>query len=104
MGVGISSPDGQRLITCVSSWRDIELRTNGESLTVNCTLPSLPLVPGKYFVSASISCMGETLDYVENGACVNIRQKGTSYPEGRDSSHGLLELPYQYEMSLVSKT
>lgn len=99
IGFGIDSLGGQRLLTCVSSWVNKDIQTYGNILAVKCSLPSIPLVKGKYLISVSVSHYGETLDYVEHCGCLEIEAKDTSFSRGRDAGHGHIDIPYVFEVS-----
>ncbi|MFD0930362.1 polysaccharide ABC transporter ATP-binding protein [Methylophilus glucosoxydans] len=61
---GIDSEDGVRLYTFLSSWINYELNLSSGEINLNWQVQSLPLVPGKYFISASVIFQGETLDSI----------------------------------------
>lgn len=99
-GFGIDSMDGRRIFTCVSSWVNKEICSNGNFLVVRCKLSSIPLVPENYLISASISYFGETLDYVEHCGSIEITQReGLSYPN--NAEYGFLDIPYEFEVDNV---
>jgi lipopolysaccharide transport system ATP-binding protein len=50
--------------------------------TVRCVIPKLPLVPGRYSITAAIDCGGETLDRVEH-TCYVMVSMGDFYGTGQ---------------------
>jgi lipopolysaccharide transport system ATP-binding protein len=101
IGFGIDSLQGQRILTCVSSWANKDIITNGEKLYVRCNLPSFPLIKDKYLVSASVSYHNDTLDYVEHCDYIEIVQDDKSFSRGREKAHGVIDLPYSFEVDNV---
>lgn len=97
-GIGIDSQDGQRLLTCVSTWIKERTRAKGPKLLARFELPTLPLAAGRYFVSASVSMGADTLDYVEHCAVIEIAPTLAGYGLGRAASHGHLNISYKYEI------
>lgn len=93
VGFGIDSVAGRRLFTAVSSWEKAEIVTRGEQLEVSCLLPSLPLVPGRYLISAAIMFQTDTLDSVIHCAAFDMTEgaKGSYAQRGRE--HGELCFP-----------
>lgn len=102
IGFGIDSLEGQRLVTCVSSWTGKYIKTCGETLKITCHLPSMPLVNDKYLISASVSYHNETLDYVEHCAFFEIEPHDMSLSRGREAGHGFIDIPYVFEVAGVS--
>ncbi len=99
-GFAIDSMDGRRLFTGVSSWVNKEIHTNGNCLVVRCKLSSIPLIPDKYLISASISYFGETLDYVEHCESIEISQReGLNY--SNNIEYGFLDINYEFEVANV---
>jgi lipopolysaccharide transport system ATP-binding protein len=97
VGFGIDSFEGQRLFTCVSSWENKEIITKGEKLEVSCRLFSIPLIPGKYLISASIGYQLDTLDYVGHCTYFEIYENDTSFSINRTKDHGFLNFPYKFD-------
>jgi lipopolysaccharide transport system ATP-binding protein len=101
VGFGVDSLRGGRLLTCVSSWVDTAIIANRERFVVRCVLPSLPLVPQRYLVSASVSYNNDTHDYVEHCAYLEIVENEIPLFKARSREHGYLNVPYRFEMSDV---
>jgi len=59
----------------------VSLNSPSEGM-VSCTVPKLPLVPGKYSIAVAVDCHGETLDRVEN-ACQLVVSMGDFFGTGR---------------------
>jgi hypothetical protein len=65
---GINSQIGDRLVTLVTSWdaggavREGEV---GDGTAIQCTVPELPLRPGKYLLTLYVDRAGEILDNVD---------------------------------------
>jgi len=100
VGFGVDSLHGQRLFTCIST-RGKEITTGGERLAVRCTLPSLPLVNDKYWISASVSFHNDTLDYVEHCEYLEIAHDDASFTRGWEPGHGYVDVPYRFEVADV---
>ncbi len=99
-GFAIDSLDGKRIFTCVSSWINKQIQTEGDTLTVRCKIPAIPLVPDKYLISASVAYLGETLDCVEHCELIEIfSREGSSYP--KNIEFGILDIPYDFEVTHV---
>jgi lipopolysaccharide transport system ATP-binding protein len=54
-GVTIETTAGQRLFRLLSSDQGVHFAELDGSLTITCRLPSMPLLPGKYMLSAGMS-------------------------------------------------
>jgi len=66
--IGINSQLGDRLATLVTSWDPASTVRAGEVVdgtTVRCSVPELPLRPGKYLLSLAAERAGELLDEVD---------------------------------------
>lgn len=94
----IDTIEGQRLFTCMSSWVNKDIKTCGDVLTVKCVLPSIPFVPDRYLISASINYRGDTLDCAEHCEYFEIMPTNLSFSRGRERGHGYLDIPYEFEV------
>jgi len=97
VGFGIDSFEGRRLFTGVSSWKNKEITTKGKRLEVSCQLPFIPLIPGKYLLSASISYQMDTLDYVGHCGLFEVTDDESSFHSPRSRDHGDITLKYIFE-------
>ncbi|WP_088178390.1 ABC transporter ATP-binding protein [Methylobacillus sp. MM3] len=68
---GIDSEDGTRHFTFLSSWIDFTLDVSAGSINLQWYIESVPLVPGRYLISATVLFQGETLDSVQH--CAEFR-------------------------------
>lgn len=100
VGFGIDTPDGNRLFTTVSTWLSSEIKTSGDRLSVRCHFQSLPFVPGRYLVSASILCQMETLDCVINCSGFEIKEDNSFHIQW-SKDYGFLNIPCSFEVSGV---
>lgn len=89
----INTLGGQRLFTVVSSWTGATFASDSPLLAVACDLPSVPLVPGRYLVDATIIFRGDTLDCVQHCASFEVRPASDGFHVGRLMEHGALDLP-----------
>lgn len=93
VGFGIDTFEGRRIFTTVSSWEDTEIVTSGKHLKVNCRLPSIPLVPGKYLVSASVLFQTDSLDSIMHCAYFEITDSTKVCHSQRTREQGDLNFP-----------
>ncbi len=96
IGFGIDTARGERILTCVSSWVNFEITARKKDLFVSCLLNNLPLINGRYPVSASISCGNDTLDYLEHCAFIDVRKKDVSFSKERETNHGVINVDYKF--------
>jgi lipopolysaccharide transport system ATP-binding protein len=70
--------------------------------TVACTIPKLPLAPGRYNLAVAVDCQGETLDRVE-GVCQLTVTMGDFYGTGRTrgSDWGMVLIEHQWQALCV---
>jgi lipopolysaccharide transport system ATP-binding protein len=92
----INTIEGHRLFTAVSSWTGETVSTQSSLLAVACDLPSVPLVPGKYLVDATIIFRGDTLDCVQHCASFEVQPISKGFHVGRLAEHGALDLPCRF--------
>ena len=98
VGFAIDSFDGRRLFTSVSSWKNMKIIAKGETLEVRCCLPSLPLIPGTYLVSASIIHQMDTLDCAVHCASFEIINDDSYFYAHRTKDQGELNFPCRFEV------
>jgi len=101
VGFAIDTASGNRLFTAVSSWKGQEIRTDGKRIRVKCKIESVPLVPGKYYISASLIDGGETLDVAACCLSFEVTEDEMFHLRFTDGDFGILNLPYQFEVSHV---
>jgi lipopolysaccharide transport system ATP-binding protein len=98
VGFGVDTADGRRLLTTVSSWENTSFTASGDQLKVRCVIPSLPLVPGMYLLSASvIHQMVETLDNVTHCAQFEVLGDSAGHHVARSPDHGFLAISGRFE-------
>ena len=103
VGFAIDNFEGRRLFTLVSSWENAEIITNGERLAVKCLIPSVPFVPGKYLVSASILYQMDTLDCAVHCASFEVIEEKASLYIHRTKDQGDLYLPCKLDYTTFNK-
>lgn len=89
----INSIEGQRLYTVISSWGGEEVDASSGEIRVACDLESIPLVPGKYLIDATIIFRGDTLDCVIHCATFDVLPKRRAIHIERLHGWGHLDLP-----------
>jgi lipopolysaccharide transport system ATP-binding protein len=97
-GIAIDDENGNRLYTCLSSWIDKTFVSRREEITIKCTLPSVPLLGGKYLVSAVVNHGQEVLDVVEHCGSFELGASDYSNVRGRRADHGVLCLPCDFDV------
>lgn len=100
VGFGIDNSDERRLFTTVSSWEHNDIITKGEKVTVRCHIPYLPLIPGRYLISASVIYQMDTIDALVHCASVDIIEENTSYFINRTKDQGNLCIPCKFDYSV----
>ncbi len=98
VGIGIDTDGGSRLVTFVSTWQGGTITTRGKTLTVQCDIPLLPLLPGTYRISASILHQTDTLDLVEHCASFEVTDTSNRYHANRTIEQGYVDLPFRFEV------
>lgn len=96
IGFAIDSLNGRRLFTSVSTWKKATIPVKGNILNANCLLSFVPLIPGKYLVSASILHQLDTLDCAVHCASFEIIQEEGSFHITRTKDQGELNIPCQF--------
>lgn len=90
---GIDTIEGQRLFTVLSSWAEAVVETLSGEIRVACDIEGLPLVPGKYLVSATVLFRGDTLDSVQHCSTFDVVPRRRAVHVERLHGWGPLDLP-----------
>ena len=97
-GFGIDTFEGRRLFTTVSSWVNDEIVTFGDRLAVQCRIPALPFISGKYLVSASVLYQIDTLDCAVHCASFEVINNERQIHVNRTRDQGDLILPSRFKV------
>jgi lipopolysaccharide transport system ATP-binding protein len=97
-GFAIDTFEGRRLFTTVSSWVNDEIVTVGDRLTVQCRIPALPFISGKYLVSASVLFQIDTLDCATHCASFEVIDNTKQLHANRTRDQGDLNLPSRFRV------
>jgi len=89
---GIDSEDGVRHFTFLSSWIDFVLDASAGSIDLQWYIDSVPFVPGRYLISATVLYQGETLDSVQHCAEFRVRAHQKEMHIERLQGWGVLDL------------
>lgn len=92
----INSLEGQRLHTVISSWDGTVVDASSGEIRVVCEMESVPLVPGKYLVDATIIFRGDTLDCVIHCAAFDVLARPRSFHVERLPGWGHLDIPCRF--------
>ncbi len=92
----IDTLEGTRLYTAISSWTGARVDTSSSEINVACQIDSLPLIPGKYLVSATVIFKGDTLDCVIHCADFEILPRVRGVHVERMSTWGALDFPCKF--------
>jgi lipopolysaccharide transport system ATP-binding protein len=90
---GVDTIEGQRLYTVLSSWEGTPIDPSSGEIQAACDIDSVPLVPGRYLVSATILFRGDTLDSVQHCASFDVVPKRRAVHVERLHGWGPLDLP-----------
>lgn len=90
---GIDTADGQRLYTVLSSWVGATISASSGNIYMACDVASVPLVPGKYLVSATVLFRGDTLDSIQHCGAFDVIPKRRAVHVERLHGWGPLDLP-----------
>jgi lipopolysaccharide transport system ATP-binding protein len=93
---GLDTIEGQRLYTVLSSWAGEPVETSEGTIRVACDIASLPLIPGKYLISATVLFRGDTLDSVQHCAMLDIVPRKRAIHVERMHGWGPLDLPSEF--------
>jgi lipopolysaccharide transport system ATP-binding protein len=98
LGLGVDTGLPPSVFTTFSSWQGTGFTPRDNHLRVACRIPALPLVAGRYFVSASIVSELEILDGAPRLASFVVREPNDEilWPR-RISGHGPLRVDCEYE-------
>ena len=98
LGLGMDTGFGPNIFTTFSSWQGTGFAPRDNMLRVACRIPSLPLVAGRYFVSASIVSDVAILDGAPRFTSFVVREPSDEplWP-GRIAGHGPLHVECEYE-------
>lgn len=92
----INSLEGQRLHTVISSWDGTIVDASSGEIRVVCDMDSVPLIPGKYLVDATIIFRGDTLDCVIHCAAFDVLPRSRPFHVERLHGWGPLDIPCKY--------
>ena len=90
---GIDTVEGQRLYTVLSSWSNANIDATSGVIHVACEIGSVPFIPGRYLVSATVLFRGDTLDSVQHCAIFDVVPRRRSVHVERLHGWGPLDLP-----------
>ena len=90
---GVDTIEGQRLYTVLSSWDGTSVNAGSGRIRVACDLDSVPLVPGRYLISATVLFRGDTLDSVQHCATFDVVPRRRDVHVERMYGWGALDLP-----------
>ncbi len=99
VGVAIDNMNGKRLFTNVSSWENQEIVADSDKAIISCSLESLPLIPGKYLISAAVLYQTDTLDCVVHCADFEICSDPSSFFISRDKDQGDMYIPCHFKVA-----
>jgi lipopolysaccharide transport system ATP-binding protein len=90
---GIDTVEGQRLFTVLSSWTGARIYAANGVIHVACNIANVPLIPGRYLISATVLFRGDTLDSVQHCATFDVVSGRRSVHVERLHGWGSLDLP-----------
>ncbi len=90
---GVDTVEGQRLYTVLSSWSSASINAASGVIHVACEIGSVPFIPGRYLVSATVLFRGDTLDSVQHCATFDVVPRRRSVHVERLHGWGPLDLP-----------
>jgi lipopolysaccharide transport system ATP-binding protein len=98
VGFGVDTGFGPSVFTTFSSWEGKDFTPHDNTLRVACRVPSLPLVAGRYFVSASVLSELEVLDRAPRVTSFVVREPNDEimWPQ-YVNTHGPLRVECAYE-------
>lgn len=89
IGVGFDSPVSGRVFSVATYLSDSRVPQITELCKVKCTIPSLPLVPGRYYLSLSAGTLSDKLlDQIEQAVHIDV-MSGDFYGNGAAPTSGL---------------
>jgi lipopolysaccharide transport system ATP-binding protein len=90
VGISVHSRFDTTLFVLYSSYTGRTFRLEGRSGEFRCTIPRLPLVPGRYQIGARITRGGEELDWPRDGVGSFQVEAGDYYRTGRTGCDGAI--------------
>jgi lipopolysaccharide transport system ATP-binding protein len=93
---GIDTIEGQRLYTVISSWDGMSIEANSGRIDIACDIESIPLIPGRYLISATVLFRGDTLDSVQHCATFDVLPRPRNVHVERMHGWGALDLPCHF--------
>jgi lipopolysaccharide transport system ATP-binding protein len=93
---GVDTIEGQSLYTALSSWKSSPIDPSSGEIRVACDIDSVPLIPGRYLVSATILFHGEVLDSIQHCTSFDVVPKSRAVHVERPRSWGPLDLPFTF--------
>lgn len=102
-GVGFNSMFGQRVLTLNTSY-DPNLSydpVSGETVLV-CDIPSLPLVPGEYFIFLFIDFGHDRKDAIPESFMLSVLE-GDYYGTGKNPFSGVFVVPHHWNLEPVAE-
>ena len=97
VGFGVDAFDGRRLFTTLASWCGAKINSNARNVIVKCSMKTMPLVPNKYLLSASLLCEGHTLDVAFHCASFYVLNRAGKHYFKIDKDHGDFFVPFEFE-------
>lgn len=95
---GIDTLDGQRIFTVLSSWEEgDDIDCSKGAFSVVCDIDQLPIIPGRYLVSATVLFRGDTLDSVQHCATFGVNPRRRTMHLERMKEWGPLDLPCTFK-------
>jgi lipopolysaccharide transport system ATP-binding protein len=88
VGLSVHTRHEATLFVFYSSYAGKTLRVDRSSGSFRCTIPRLPLPPGKYQVGARITVDGEEADWPRDGVGTLLVEAGDFYGSGRPGCEG----------------
>lgn len=97
IGFGLEDSLHSRIDTFVSEWKSLKIISEKSLIKIFCTVKDVPLVPGRYFISSSVSHNGVTSDYVDAGVSIMV-DGGARAISQRLPEHGPIQLDYSMRL------
>lgn len=73
MGLGIDGDNGERIATLFSRFTGVDFSLSPDStLEVTCDVPSLPLIPGRYWLALHLAQEGEIIEHIEQALSFEV--------------------------------
>lgn len=94
VGFGIEDSLHNRIATFVSDWDGVSIDSDKKLASIFCNIKNPPLVSGPYYISASVSIGGATLDYIDGGATITYSSP-FDVESQRTVDHGSINISHQ---------